>query len=251
MAIKLMSGVTAVGASRAIRVQPHIKDHTVYTAFRSLGATKIAAVVLKLQGSATGEDKDDGVVSDPVIAIGSTAEKVANGAFDYLIANVPYSKGVVAAGSVFTVAHTIAASKWGIIYLYINAAGTIVTKVPGVDQTANQSYDTAAEAHAAGDTITHTMDLINIGHILILNDASLWTANTDDLTDASDVVTTTFISKTSSFQDLATNTFSADELTAQKSEFHVEGKGNKFLRHYLSTLTGTGEVDSFHTPIEN
>lgn len=250
MGLKILNAVTAKGVGPAIKIPVDVVEHTYYTYFESLAATKISALTVNLQGSLTGEDKDTGVISDPAIAIGSTAERVANGAFDYQIDNVSYSKAAVSAGSVFTVAHTIAASKFGIINLYINAAGTIITKVPGADQTAAQSYATAAAAHTAADAIPLTSDVCYIGRILINNNGALWTANTDDLTDASDVTTATFISATSSFKNLSENAFDAAEITDQKSMIHVVNKPVKYVRAYVSALTGTGEISCIYTPVE-
>jgi hypothetical protein len=90
-------------------------------------------------------------------------------------------------------------------------------------------------------------DVCYIGRILINSDGTTWTANTDDLTDASDLTTATFISETSSFIDLATHTFTSAEITAQKALFHVVDKNVKYVRTYLSTLTGTGEVSNWYT----
>lgn len=238
MAQRLMDKISAVGVSRAIKSN-NVTEHTVNVDFASLGAVKIFAVTVKLQGSDSREELNTGVISDPVIAIGSTAERFANGAFDYQIDNVSYSKAVVAAGSLFSAAHAISASKWGIILLYIDTSGSISSLVP----LATQAYDTAAEAHIAGDAVVTLKGTILIGKILINNDASLWTANTDDLTNASDVTTATFISVTSNFRDLVTHVFTADEIIAQKAVFHVANKGAKFIRTYLSLLTGTGEVN--------
>jgi hypothetical protein len=243
MAHKLLTDISAVGVGRAWKINRSVDQHTVYAEFESLAATKITAVTIKLQGSLTGTDEGTGVISDPAIAIGSTAERVANGAFDFQISNTSYSKGAVAAGSVFTAAHVISASSWGAINIYINSSGTIVTKVPS----ATQSYASAAAAHTAADAVSLTSDLAYIGRVLINSDGTTWTANADDLTDGSDLTTATFISATSTFLDLATHTFSADEITAQKAMFHVADKNVEYIRAYLSTLTGTGEVNAWYS----
>jgi len=242
---KLLSGATAVGASVAVSVggQRHIVDHTVQAEFVSRAATKISAVTLKLQGSLTSRDDDDAVVSDPAIAIGSTAERVANGAFNYRLAGTNYSKAAVAAGSVFTAAHVVSATKYGVVLLYVDSSGNISSTVPA----ATQAYATAELAHVAGDAIqTSGHGTVYIGRILINADAGDWTANTDDMTDASDLTTATFISATPDFFDIASHTFTAEEITAQKAMFHVTAKSVKSVRVYLSTLTGTGTVDVYY-----
>lgn len=265
MAIKLFDAATAVGVSRIVKINRQVEQHTVYAEFKSLAATKISALIIKLQGSLLGERRyavggaesgismnDDvltGVISDPGIVIGSTPERVANVAFDYQINGVSYSKGAVAAGSVFTAAHVVAAGtgNWGVVNIYINAAGLIITRVPGSSQTGSQSYASAALAHAAADALNMPIpDVCYIGRILINADSSTWTANTDNLTNGSELTTATFISETSAFIDLATHTFSANEITAQKALFHVVDKNIKCARLYLSTLTGTGEVSAVY-----
>lgn len=248
MATNLMSAVTAVGVSNSLKPPTGKIQHTVYVNFKSLAATKITAVVMKFQGSMTNAGAITGVISDPVIAIGSTAERVANGAFNYRIENVNYSKGAVAAGSTFTAAHVIAASSWGAINLYVNIAGTIISRVPGSSQTGIQTYASAALAHAAADAIIYPdpYGACYIGRILINSDGTTWTANTDDMTNASDLTTATFISDTPSFTDVQTHTFSAAEITAQKAKFHITDITEKYIRLYLSTLTGTGEVNAYY-----
>lgn len=238
----LLDGISAVGVSRSLKTHNE-QDHTVYTEFKSLAtkASLITAVVIKLQGSEMNPLPSE-VISNPTLAIGSTAERVANAAFDFMIDDVSYSKGEVAAGSAFSEAHTITASRFGIVNIYIDANGDISSLVPGSSQTDAQAYTTASLALAAGEGIVALSGTVKIGHILIENDAGLWTANTDDLTDASDVTTTTFFSETSTFLDIATHTFTGAELIVQKALFHVVNQGSKYTRLYLSTLTGTGEV---------
>ena len=248
MAHKLLDGATAVGASRSIKIGEYINEHRVDVHFKSLAATKISALTIKLQGSATNDGATTGVVSTPTLAIGSTPERFANAAFIFRLNNTNYSKGAVAAGSVFTAAHVIgdgASALWGAINIYINAAGTMVTQVPLTPQI----YASAALAHAAADAIVTTSDLCYIGRILIQSDTTTWTANTDDMTNGSELTTATFISDTSTFTDIQTYTFDATDITRQKATFHVTDMGGQFVRLYLSTLTGTGTVDAYYTPI--
>lgn len=91
---------------------------------------------------------------------------------------------------VFTAAHVITASKYGIILVQINAAGTISTKVP----LATQAYDNAGLALAALPAVD--AGNVSLGYIAIENNAGDWTAQTDDLTDGSDVTTAAFVDAT-------------------------------------------------------
>lgn len=106
---------------------------------------------------------------------------------------IQFSKAATTA-LVFTAAHPVTASKFGIILVQINDAGTISTKIPGATQTTTMAYDSAALALAAlpapdaGNTV--------MGYIAIANNAGTWTANTDDLTDGSDLTTATFVDAT-------------------------------------------------------
>jgi hypothetical protein len=102
---------------------------------------------------------------------------------------------------VFTAAHVITASKFGVVLVQINAAGTISTKVPLTPQV----YASAALALAALPAVDSAK--VVLGHIAIENNAGDWTANTDDLTNGSDVTT-------AAFADNTAGTIAADSLAA-------------------------------------
>lgn len=95
---------------------------------------------------------------------------------------------------VFTANHVVTASKFGIVLVQITDAGVISTKVPGATQTTPMAYNTAPLALAALPAVDagNTM----LGYIAIANNTGDWTANTDDLTDGSDVTTATFVDAT-------------------------------------------------------
>jgi hypothetical protein len=242
---KLFDAVTAVGVSRAIKLS-NVKDHNVEVFIRSLAATPISAVTVSLQGSTKGTDASTGLVDSSGLVIGALdATKLKVGSFNYRIANTNYSK--TAAESTFTAAHVVSGSKYGVILVYINAAGTVTTAVP----LATQAYTTAALAHAAADnynTAIKSPATLLIGRILIAADAGGWTANTDDLTDGSDLTTATFLSESSSFVTFETHVFSSDELTACRATFVKVEYPVKHVRLYLPVLTGTGEVTARYTP---
>jgi len=91
---------------------------------------------------------------------------------------------------VFSAAHVITASKFGIIAVQIDAAGNISTKVPA----SPQAYDDAPAALAALPAAD--AGNVRIGYIAIENNAGDWTANTDDMTNASDLTTAAFTDTT-------------------------------------------------------
>lgn len=247
MAFRLLDKATAIGASKSVKVASGVINHTVDVELDSRAAVKISAATVVLQGSAIGTDSETGVITTPSLAIGSTAERVANGLFYFRINGTNYTKAAVAAGSVFTAAHVVSASKYGVIMIYINASGTIISLVP----LATQAYDTAEAAHDAGDAMITPNSYCYLGRILVASDAGAWTANTDDLTNASDLTTATFISATSSFFDLQTYPLNASDITAGRAMFHVSNKSAKYVRVFLSALTGTGEVTVRYMPVEN
>jgi hypothetical protein len=86
----------------------------------------------------------------------------------------------------FTAPHVITAAKFGCILVQINAAGTVSTKVVASPQAYNDA-PTALAALPAADAGN-----IALGYIAIENNAGDWTANTDDMTNASDVTTAAF-----------------------------------------------------------
>ncbi len=250
MAIKVLAAATGLKASTSIRMKAYgAVEHTVSTVFRSLAATAISALTIKTQGSLTNEDGVDGPIENPTVAIGSTAENTKTGTFDYLIAGVTYTKTTVTAGVALTAAHEIDDEKWGGFNIYIDTSGATSTKQPGATQTTAQAYTSAALAHTALDGVVKPPGTIRIGRVLIsmvAHGGTGWTGKTDNMTNSSDVTTATFTSVTSSFSVLDTHVFTADEITEQRAMWHVDTKSVEYIRHYISTMTGTGEVDTFH-----
>jgi hypothetical protein len=127
---------------------------------------------------------------DGNLAIDAVAEKFkTTQTAAYTVNGVSRTKAPTTALT-FTAAHVVSANKYGIILLQINAAGTISTKVPG----ATQAYNTAELALAA--LPAPDAGCVALGYIAIANNAGDWTANTDDLTDGSDLTTATFVDAT-------------------------------------------------------
>lgn len=136
----------------------------------------------------------DGLLQIGTLAIDAVPEKFKTTTVAlYRITGVGFRKAATTALT-FTAAHVVTASKFGIILVQINDAGTISTKVPAATPTTAMAYNTAALALAA----LPSPDASNIalGYIAIANNAGDWTANTDDLTNGSDVTTATFVDAT-------------------------------------------------------
>lgn len=127
----------------------------------------------------------------------------------YRIGGVAYQKAATT-GISFTAAHVITTELFGIILIQIDATGAISTKVPAATPTTAMEFASAALAIAA----LPDADAGNValGYILIeATDGGNWTANTDDMTDDSDVVTATFVDATP-----VTTTLSITDLTLNK-----------------------------------
>src|SRR5690606_32868756 len=95
----------------------------------------------------------------------------------------------------FTAAHVITPELFGIILIQIDAAGAVSTKVPAATPTTAMDFASAALALAALPDADE--DNVALGYILIeARDGGNWAANSDDMTDASDWVTGTFVDAT-------------------------------------------------------
>lgn len=169
---------------------------TGYLSSDSAGATPhatppSAGVIAGAAGSVTPiPDGGDTVVVKGTLVIDATAEKFKTTTTTvYRIGGVTYTKAPATA-IVFSAAHVVTASKFGVVLVQINAAGTVSTKVPA----STQAYNSAPLALAA--LPAPDSGNVALGYIAIANNAGDWTANTDDLTDASDLTTATFVDAT-------------------------------------------------------
>ncbi len=135
------------------------------------------------------------ILSGSSLAIDATPEKFKTLAKVVLVSGGVVVEKAATTAIVFTAAHVVTASKFGIILVQINkTTGAITTKCPGATQTTPMAYDDAAAALAA--LPSPAAGTFALGWIKIHNNSGDWTANTDDLTDASDVTTATFSAHT-------------------------------------------------------
>ena len=250
---RLFDDVASQGTvSNAIKMPRGTKRMAMEVVVKHRAATPVSACEIAVQGSLRGEDKDTGVITSATLAIDSTATRYANAAFYYRINGTTYSVAADSAGNQFTAAHVIgdgASALWGVINIYIDAAGTFVSLVPA----ATQIYATAELALTAAEAMATPSAYCYVGHILINSDTSTWTAKTDDMTDASDLTTADFYSETSSFINFTdnaggdvTNNMTATELTNGRSFVNIPVSdammAAKWVRLYMKTLTGTGKI---------
>lgn len=122
-----------------------------------------------------------------ILAIDAVPEKfkLITNTVEFTLDGVVKSKAPATAIA-FSAAHVITANKWGAILVQIAANGTVSTKVAA----SPQAYASEAEALAALPDADASRTAL--GYIMINNNAGDWTAQTDDMTDASDVTTATF-----------------------------------------------------------
>lgn len=226
---------------------------------RQVGVVKLG-IPTKIQIQGSPDDALSGVISGLTIPVagdgaiipaglteGSTPAdgKVAFGVFSFRIGGVNKNRDANAVGEVFTAEHKVAASKFGAIAINIKADGTINTQINSTLQTDTLSFD---DAEAALLNVQHPdflppTDYIRIGYILIANNASLWTANTDDLTDGGDVTTATFIDITSSYKEIAEYDFDVDDIAKGQGFFFLTEKlKTKYFRLFPSVITGNVEL---------
>jgi hypothetical protein len=140
---------------------------------------------------ATTPSLSDALLVDGNLAIsGVAAEKFkTTQTAAYLVNGISKTKAATDSLT-FTAAHVITASKFGVILVQINAAGTVSTKVPA----SPQAYNDAPTALAALPAVD--AGNVALGYIAIENNAGDWTANTDDMTDGSDLTTAAFTDAT-------------------------------------------------------
>lgn len=190
---------------------------------------------------------DSGLVSNAALAIDSDATKFQVGAFSYVLAGQVYAKAAATALT-FSAANTIAtASKWGVFAVQINAAGTVST-VPGATAMA---YGTRAEALAA--LPAPSANNVVLGAIVIQTKAGAgWTANTDDMTDGSDVTTAEFLQASALFPALVVDPLAAaltpvggqyvEATTKQRGAFFETVGSKTSLLVLTQTTDGTGAL---------
>lgn len=133
----------------------------------------------------------DGLLAIGTLAIDATAEKFKTTTRSVIRLNGESAGMAAESAVVFTAAHVVTASKFGIILIQRTPAGVTSTKCPGATQTTAMAYATAALALA--DLPAASAGNIAIGYIAIAAKAATWTANTDDMTNASDLTTATFV----------------------------------------------------------
>jgi hypothetical protein len=217
-------------------------DFAVKGAIRHIGA-KVTAMVVKLQGSNDDSLAEEGLVTYPALAIGSTPENVANGAFQYRYNNLPYTKAAVSAGTALPSGYDVTTAKYGVIMVYVDNAASPVIQYRFPDTT--QAYASAQAAVAAGLALATPPTYTRIGWVTLYNNTgAAWDSNTDDLTDGSDITNAYFVSDQTPFEDMATYTLTATDLNNGSFAFTAVNMSYKYVRLFISSVTGAGYVDA-------
>ena len=245
MSRRLLNGVTAIGASQALRLPNHlgVKDHTIIGRITPTGVTAVTGLTMSLQGSNDMADAVTGVVTGAGLVAASSGG--GNGKypaigqqFTYLINGMNYTVNAATAGQSFneTAGNTVNAAgtgdKFGAINLYIDAAGTIHSTAPAT----NQAYTSAALAVAAAQGVTSAPPTwCLIGMVIIEANALTWTANTTTFAGATNYQ---FVSKGSGFKDVLVHQCTAAELVAGSFMDSIRGFPFPYARLCLEVLTG-------------
>lgn len=126
-----------------------------------------------------------------ILISGVAAEKFKTTATAEYLVGRKYKTKAATDNLVLSAAHVVTASKFGIILIQINAAGTVSTVVPAATPTTAMAYNTAALAVAAMPA--PTAGNVPLGYIIIEADSGGWIGITDDMTNGSDLTTATFV----------------------------------------------------------
>lgn len=187
---------------------------------------------------------DNSVVKAGALTVHSTPEQLALALSRYLVSGGQFVEKAATAAITFTAAHVVSANCFGVITVQIDNAGTLSTLVPGATQTTPMAYASANEALAA--MVPAAAGKLKIAHILIdAKTASAWTANTDDMTAASDLdaITITMVAAAPRFTTGATNftAFKSVAATMAATTPPLLGNKNDYLI-LLYTTDGTGAL---------
>lgn len=166
-----------------------------YLSSDSAGDVPVHGILAPNGGFAVGTDgtlvqatpSPESLLAIGTLAIDATAEKFKTTTTATFTVGGWQTTKAAQTAVLFTAAHTVTASLFGVVLVQVNAAGTISTKVPS----ATQAYASAAAAFAA--LPAPDAGNVALGYIAIANNAGDWVANTDDLTNGSDLTTATFV----------------------------------------------------------
>lgn len=239
--------LTAIGATLPVKVSDYINGHTVSVELNSSGTTKITAATVILQGGNI--NTKSCVNTSPTLAVGSTAQRIAITGFYFQINGTNYTKATDATGTVITdvggtaITAAITGSKFGGVVVCVDVSGNIRCIAPDYQLATLQAYNTAALCNAALDAVIVPSGFCYIGKLVITAAGGGFTFGTTALT-----TVTTFYDAVCPYEALETYALSAGEITAQRAAFDVVSVHRKYMRTYLSALTGVGTATIKYEP---
>ena len=194
LALAALGIIAATAISTTIGFLTLNADTGGFTVGTDSPVTSDAAVVVANYYNAIG---DSVVEAAFTLAVSATPEQVAQGAGTVRRNGVLLAEIAAAATLAFDVADTVTTLKYGAWVFLTDIAGTavIIQSADGDTAASLMAYATAAAAQAAIDAFVALLPnmIIPVGQLIIQNGVKApWTAITDDLTDGSDVVVSTF-----------------------------------------------------------
>lgn len=241
----MLNEVSAIGASLPIKSNFKIQDHFTEVILNSTDTTKISVATVVLQG---GSSKILTCVnSNPGLAIGAVPQNIKTGTFNYCIKGVSYNKTTVANGVAPTDVRTGAAfvgtitgSKYGGVIVLFDSSGNERVLAPA----ATQAYDTAILCNAALDALPIPESFCKVGKVVIAAAGGGFTFGTTALTGIA-----TYYDESCPYYPLETYPLDANDITNQRAMFQTNGAKAKYIRIFLSELTGTGKVTVKYMPV--
>ncbi len=242
--------LTAIGATLPVKVADNINAHTVSVELTSTGTTKITAATVILQGGNI--NTKTCVNTSPTLAVGSTAQRIGVTLYYYMLNGTNYSAATDATGTVITdvkgtaITAAITGSTYGGVVCCVNSAGALRCITPDYGLTTTQAYASAALCNAALDAVIVPSGFCYIGKVVITAAGGGFTFGTTALTGVA-----TFYDAVCPYENLDTYALGATAITNQRDSFDVVNKHRKYMRLYLSALTGAGTVTLKYEPRRN
>lgn len=236
---------TAIGASRPIRSNHRIQDHAIEVILTGTSGD-ITACTVALQG---GNSNRETCVSTPaVLAVGVTEEYVANSAFYYQIKGTNYTIAANTNGTSIetidgnAIDQTMAAGVYGGVVVVANTSGELKFITPDGAATGAQTTTSMVDCNTSLDGIYIPEDYCYVGRVIV-PDIGGATFNATAMT------TSDFIDAYCPYYTLESHVLTEDEISAQRAYFTVSGKHAKYIRTYISALTGIGNVTVKYNPV--
>jgi hypothetical protein len=246
MSFLMQNQSSTIGASKPIRSRGRVKDHMVEIMCHGTSGN-ITACTVVLQG---GNDKTETCVNaNASLALsGTTAQHIAYSSFSYQLDGTNYTAGASTDCWLFdingtAIAQTVSAGKYGGLVFVVNSSGVVRCLTPSGIATGAQANATYAQAGTSLDNIFIPKEWCKVGEVIVADAGGGTTFNTTAFTSIS-----TFRDEYCPFYTLYSHVLSEAGVSAQREMFSVNDEHADYIRTYISTLTGTGNVTVKYTP---